>query len=119
MPNQYVILHHRTKNSEHWDLMLEHKDVLLTWQLSAEPDGPSTLPLKAIQITDHRKAYLTYEGPISGERGEVRRVDEGHFEFEEITANEYVFEIEGRLLTGRMRLRCTDGQWWLEACPSE
>lgn len=95
--------------------MLEHEDVLLTWQLSAEPNGPKSLPLRAIQIANHRQAYLTYEGPISGQRGEVRRVDSGRLEFEKITAREYIFNAYGLRLTGRMRLRCAKGQWCLEA----
>lgn len=95
--------------------MLEHEDVLLTWQLSAEPNGLKSLPLKAIQIANHRQAYLTYEGPISGQRGEVRRVDSGRLEFEKITAREYIFNLYGLRLTGRMRLRCSEGQWCLEA----
>jgi hypothetical protein len=31
----------------------------------------------AVRIADHRPAYLTYEGPISGDRGTVRRLASG------------------------------------------
>ena len=32
-------------------------------------------------ISDHRTAYLEYEGPVSGGRGQVRRWDAGEFVF--------------------------------------
>ena len=37
MPTRFAILHHEVAGGEHWDLMLERKDVLLTWQLEREP----------------------------------------------------------------------------------
>ncbi|MFK7768051.1 MAG: DNA polymerase ligase N-terminal domain-containing protein [Mariniblastus sp.] len=80
--------------TNHWDLMLEHDGVLLTWALR-EPFGtlgstrissPSSGdPKKARQIisaeklADHRLAYLEFEGQISGDRGSVKRVLEGEF----------------------------------------
>ncbi len=33
--------------------------------------------LEALRIADHRPAYLTYEGPVSGDRGTVRRLARG------------------------------------------
>ncbi len=33
--------------------------------------------LQALRIADHRAAYLSYEGPISGNRGTVRRIASG------------------------------------------
>ncbi len=33
--------------------------------------------MQATRIADHRKAYLTYEGPVSGNRGKVRRIATG------------------------------------------
>ena len=43
--------------------MLEAGDTLWTWALPAEP-VPGT-ELLGERITDHRLAYLTYEGPLS------------------------------------------------------
>lgn len=36
--------------------------------------------LGAERLADHRRVYLEYEGPLSGDRGEVRRVASGTFE---------------------------------------
>ena len=113
MPTGYVILHHQLTGSEHWDLMLERGDVLITWQLSAEPDQPASLPIAARRIGDHRIAYLTYEGPVSGNRGTVRRVDSGTVEFEEFTDGECIFSLRAGRLEGQFRLARGSGGWVL------
>jgi hypothetical protein len=79
MPLRYVVLRHEGFGEPHFDLMIE--DVrggqLLTWRSPAWPpvDGTKLTPLAA-----HRRAYLDYEGPLSGGRGSVRRVDQGECE---------------------------------------
>ena len=111
MPTRFVILHHQTDRGEHWDLMLERGDLLLTWQLLGEPESPASLPIPARRIGDHRKAYLTYEGPLSRNRGSVRRVDAGSVEFEEFTADRYVLVLEGERLSGRFALVARGDDW--------
>ena len=113
MSNRFVILHHRLADGEHWDLMLQRGDVLLTWQLLREPIDRSSLPILARRIGDHRKAYLQYEGPISDNRGSVRRVDGGTVDFEETTPNRYIFALNGRRLSGRFLLAREGGEWVL------
>lgn len=93
--------------------MLERGDVLLTWQLSAEPKQHTSLPIFARRIGDHRIAYLTYEGPISGNRGTVQRVDAGTVEFEQITGDACVFTLGAGRLEGRFRLDRESGDWVL------
>lgn len=114
MPSRFVILHHTTRDGEHWDLMLEQGDVLQTWQLLANPLGGEAYPISARRIGDHRLAYLTYEGPISGDRGNVTRIDEGEYERrlaggDELAANprggdELTFELRGGRIGGTFRL---------------
>lgn len=70
----------------HWDLLLEWgpDEDLKTWRLESEPSGRDPIP--AVQIQDHRRIYLDYEGPISGNRGQVRcwtRGEYSRFEFHE------------------------------------
>lgn len=104
MPSRFVILHHTTPDGEHWDLMLEHGDVLLTWQLLKEPTGPESLPIPAKRIGDHRKLYLDYEGPLSGGRGEVRRIDTGTVEFTCLNDSRVQFQLRGSNLAGDFQL---------------
>lgn len=47
---------------------------LATWQL---PVWPITAATPARRLPDHRREYLNYEGPVSGGRGSVRRVEGG------------------------------------------
>jgi len=76
---RYVILHH-TGSSEgkkdHYDLMLERNGVLKTWIV----EDPGLKGGGAVESVDHRLAYVSYEGSVSGGRGSVRRVAAGTFE---------------------------------------
>lgn len=78
---RYVILHHTTppgyRQGTHYDLMLEEDGKLLTWALAELPRVG--LQIQAVRLPDHRLGYLEYEGPISGDGGEVRRVDAGEY----------------------------------------
>jgi len=111
MTTRFAILHHTTGCGEHWDLLLEHGDVLLAWQLLCEPAGPQSLPIPARRIADHRKLYLDYEGPISRDRGHVTRVDAGTVEIEKLTGEECVVTLRGKRLSGRFAL-LRDGDDW-------
>lgn len=117
MPSRFVILHHRHADGEHWDLMVEQGDVLLTWRLGREPVGRSSLPIPAKRIADHRKAYLDYEGPVSGDRGYVRRVDAGTVEFQESTSDCFILSMAGTRLSGRFTLLVSGDDWVLTEAP--
>lgn len=80
---RYVILHHTGWIEDHFDLMLETdaESPLLTWRLDRWPDPTTTTPLPP-----HRRAYLDYEGPVSNNRGQVRRVAGGSYSAIERTA---------------------------------
>ena len=62
----------------HWDFMLEREDCLTTWRLLQQPETDKVIV--AERLADHRKMYLDYEGPVSNDRGEVRRWDGGQFQ---------------------------------------
>lgn len=115
MPSRFVILHHRLDGGEHWDLMLEQGDVLLTWQLLRDPTDPSNFPIPARRIGDHRKAYLDYEGPLTGNRGFVRRVDSGTVEFEANTPQTCRFVLRGARLHGTFALTLEAHGWTFKA----
>ena len=115
MPDRFVILHHRLGDGEHWDLMLERGDILLTWQLLHEPIDRASLPIPARRIGDHRKAFLDYEGPLTGNRGTVRRVDSGMVEFEENTPQYARFTLSGNRLRGTFVLTLEAEGWTFES----
>lgn len=86
----------------HWDLMFEQTGYLFTLRLDCLPVWDNTVEdaahpgkggegrsfttstrgftLAARRLPNHRKKYLNYEGPISGNRGHVSRVSAGTFQ---------------------------------------
>ncbi len=107
---RYVLLEH-DHPALHWDLMLEAGESLHTWRLAKMPVTGDVLP--ALRIGEHRLAYLDYEGPVSGDRGSVRRCDAGTFEWLELNEQLIVVRMEGGRLAGLLRLERSDGDAWL------
>ncbi len=101
---RFVILQHETPRGYqrplHWDLMLETGDALRTWALEQEPTVGSTV--NAEQLADHRLAYLDYEGPVSGERGNATRWDQGTYNVECERDDEIIVMLQGTRLSGRV-----------------
>lgn len=90
--------------------MLEASGVLRTWRLNSIPHGDQTV--QAEPISDHRVAYLEYEGPVSGDRGVVRREDTGTFELQAESADAVVVLIDGQKLNGRLEI-LREGDCWI------
>jgi len=68
---------------DHYDLMLSPPGVgrLWTWAIPVDPlCQPLTFECEAERLPDHRRIYLDYQGPISGDRGQVRQAAKGTFE---------------------------------------
>ncbi|WP_165066208.1 DNA polymerase ligase N-terminal domain-containing protein [Paludisphaera rhizosphaerae] len=99
--SRFVLLEHQWIGV-HWDFMLERDGVLKTWALDAPPaPGPER---EARHLPDHRTAYLEYEGPVSQNRGWVRRIDEGVYTSIEWGEDLVHVRLEGRQLVGELRL---------------
>jgi hypothetical protein len=115
--------------------MLESGNMLRAWALATLPRGwqaahfrtqredecPPLAPgneVAAVQLADHRHAYLDYEGELSGERGTVIRVAEGSYRVRgDETEAGLTCTIDGDLPQSLITLR-RDGQtaeqWALE-----
>jgi hypothetical protein len=83
-----VLLRHELPDgSGHFDWLLERPNYpdLLTFRVQERIDqlGPGAAGFAATRLADHRRAYLTYEGPISDGRGSVTRVAAGTCEVQE------------------------------------
>lgn len=120
-------------NKSHWDLMFEREEGLLaTWSLytlpkawqssaaSTESDAkaaagqrpagapePTSVTYEMLGVTerhDHRIVYLEYEGPISGNRGFVSRIDQGTYESLEITEDKWRVQLNGDNVVGQVEL---------------
>jgi len=110
---RFVLLRHEmpadSGRATHWDLMLESDGALRTWALD-EPLAVGAI-VSATLLADHRIAYLDYEGPVSGNRGSVTRVDAGSYEPLVDEPNRVVIRIEGSKLIGRAELILIGDRW--------
>ena len=59
--------------------------------------------------------YLDYEGPISGNRGEVTRVCAGTYELLEQNSQLWRVRFESQGLAGRFELRLQEDNHWVMA----
>ena len=100
----------------HWDVLLEKEAVLRAWRVLAAPDSLGPLALEP--LPDHRMLYLDYEGPVSGDRGEVRQWDAGTYEMVTESEVQLIVDLQGRRLRGRFCLTQSAVGWnWQQLPP--
>lgn len=76
---QFVILKHDSPFL-HWDFFIEEGTGLASWRLLEFPQDGRLIPTTSLPI--HRRKYLTWQGPVSGNRGSVERVFAGSLELD-------------------------------------
>lgn len=86
----------------HWDFLLEDGESCRTWRLLSAPGSSSEII--AERLPDHRLLYLTYEGPVSGNRGTVSLWDSGMFEWITDGVREVEIRLCGHILNGIVRV---------------
>ena len=114
---QHIMSSHSVRRS-HYDLMLEDNGKLITWAI---PDLPCAgLQTSATKLPDHRLAFLDYEGSVSGDRGEVRRVDWGDYSSHHWSEAMATFDLRGvsSALTCALRHQSGD-EWTAEFQPAD
>lgn len=109
---RFALLHH-DHPFPHWDLLLQTGETCRTWRLLDDPTQPG--PWRAEAIADHRFYYLDYEGPVSGDRGRVVRVDGGEIVWIASTESQATVLCFGMKWRGRLTLhRQTECHWRAE-----
>lgn len=105
----FVLLEHTTDGAVHWDLLVEtpDSDRLAAWRLLACPLTTET-DIRAEPIPPHRRAYLDYEGEISGGRGRVRRLDRGAAELLSAGTQGWRIRLHGMHLAGTFEITFSD-----------
>jgi len=102
---RFVVQHHLLADSHHWDLMFERGGVLATWRSPCPLSEISAAPVAIEQIGEHRLAYLTYEGPVSGDRGRVQIDERGEYLPLSRTAREWRLRVRGERTRAFFRLQ--------------
>ena len=96
---RYTVLRHEDIAEPHWDLLLEiaGQELLVTWQIRIPPEEwhRAEAVLQAVRIGDHRRVYLDYEGPISGDRGFVRLAARGNWNLLSQTVDSWRVQLSG------------------------
>lgn len=108
--SRFVILTHNHPFL-HWDLMLEDAGVLRTWRLLSSPDSAGSITgekITAHQLPDHRLFYLDYEGPISNNRGIVKRFDAGEYRYLKKNERLLILSFDGGCLRGEYLIKLED-----------
>ena len=103
---RFVVLYHEMpagdRRQSHFDLMLERGAVLRTFTLPRWPASDESVPCEP--LADHRLAYLSYEGPISGNRGQVTRHESGEYDLITDSPGKLVLSLRGQRLRGTLTL---------------
>jgi hypothetical protein len=78
---RYVVLRHEGIPAPHFDFMFERSPggPLVTFRIDV---WPVDREITVVPLSDHRRDYLDYEGPVSGDRGFVRHVSAGRCDVE-------------------------------------
>ncbi len=132
---RFVLLYHDcpegVPRTSHWDFMLESRDVLRTWALEELPRDwrmvhlrtlamfPNCPPLAsgnivtALQLADHRRDYLNFEGALGGGRGSVIRVVAGNYEEVTKSTEEWCVKLSTEDFSADVRLLRGEAGWML------
>lgn len=79
MGRTVLLLHRLPDGASHYDWLTQvvPGGPLLAFRVSHRIDHADITRFRAQRLADHRAAYLDYEGPVSGNRGDVERVAAG------------------------------------------
>ena len=113
MSSAFVIHLHAGHGPAHYDLMLQRGDALATWRLERPPaELKAGESMAAKKLPDHRVEYLTYEGPVSKGRGQVKMFDRGQCETAFASDARWEILFHGRAMQGKYELRHIVGDEW-------
>ena len=110
--HRFVILRHEGVELPHFDLMFETapRSALATWRSERWPMDRPTI---VTRIGDHRATYLEHEGPLSDDRGHVKRVAGGICFVEIVDSGEFVAVHFADPFLPTLNIKRGEGELWL------
>ena len=110
---RFVVLQHFLVGECHFDWLFESPstDLLTTWQTEIWPLGLGETPCR--RLPDHRRIYLTYEGPVLLNRGRVQRIEAGTYTAVSATEARFVAALHGQIHQVVVFERTTIETWTL------
>lgn len=115
-PSRFVFLRHEmppgSHRPSHWDLLCESGEALRTWACYGLLEPGVRVDVEPLD--DHRLAYLDYEGPIAGDRGNVWRFDRGTWTCLHESSDLIHLRLDGAHLHGEVEIARspTDQRWY-------
>lgn len=108
-----LLRHECPDGSHHYDWMIDAGgDGLTTFRVRERLDSPHLAAFEAERISDHRRAYLEYEGEISGGRGRVTRVARGRCRVDRLCDHAADLQLQFAGETACWQGESTDGRGW-------
>ena len=92
--------------------MLESGQMLWTWRMTIHPAEIKDSSIPAEHIFDHPLKFLTYEGPVQNETGNVKIAEKGSLEFISTGEKMLLIKLGGNLLHGFYTLRQNNESLW-------
>jgi len=92
--------------------MLENGAVLATWQVQKHPGLWPGESVTCHKIADHRMKYLSYQGPISSQRGDVHIVAAGTYQLLEAGEKKWRLVLCGDKISGELKLTLLEDNVW-------
>lgn len=113
-----ALLLHTTDTGAHYDWLIGRPGEDRLWAARLGEPTARWAELGRFElepIAPHRREYLTYEGPISGGRGSVQRVDEGSVQVRRWSDDGAQLVVSMHGFIGRLDLkRIDEGRWVAE-----
>ena len=111
---RFVVLRHVDRDDAHFDLMIDLGHALATWKMAQPPELCRDAPMRCARIGDHRRIYLDYEGPVSGNRGDVSVYDQGTCSIDTAEPARWELRFNGRRMLGwfLLELAADEPQSW-------
>jgi hypothetical protein len=109
---RFVIQQHSCEKNTHWDLMLEKDGSLATWRVVCPPGKWGGKKVQCCNLFNHQIRYLSYQGPLSDNRGQVLIAAAGTYQPQKISQKCWRVALKGDKINGLLELEQKHQDHW-------